>query len=166
MTTKRLFTMGMAALMLAGCNHDDSLRTVDLKTPINLQLSVEGPVVNTRADVAGNNFKTGDEVGLFLGTSETETAADFEAITDSKHRNVEFTREANGWDGTLYWQSTRDWHTLYAYAPYDKELETNGTTMAYTISNDQQDPADYAAADLLHYVSLPMKATADAVPVS
>lgn len=168
MKTEKLFTLALATLFAAGCAQEEIPQTVDLNTPIRLQIGLEGPAAKpeTRADVPGSAFAVGDQVGFFLGTSETETAADFATITDSKFRNVKFALNPHGWDGTLYWQSTQNWHTLYAYAPYDTDLETDGKTTDYTISSFQDDPADYAAADLLHYAGTPMKATTDAVPVS
>lgn len=156
---KLLLAPALAMLFAVGaCNNEDNpAQAVDLNTPISLDF---GMGATTKVAIANpTGFDTGDKLGVYLATSDDNAQAPLgsgEAVN-----NVPFSKTATGWDGAIYWQNTTQWHTLYAYYPYDESLDGTRTSKAVTVAQDQQadEGKGYKAADYLWGKNDPTRAT-------
>lgn len=160
MKKKQLLLAPALAMLFAvgACTNEENLpQGVDLKTPISLDFGVG---TSTKIAIANpTGFDAGDKLGVYLATSDDNAQAPLgsgEAVN-----NIPFSKTATGWDGAIYWQNTTQWHTLYAYYPYDESFDGTQTSKAVTVVQDQQadEGKDYKAADYLWGKNAPTKAT-------
>ena len=164
---KKQFIFAPALAMILGlgaCSNDNEPQVVDLSKPIDLDFGIGLTTKVTIDDPNGiNQFENGDAVGVYLATSDNETPAASinagEAVNNKK-----FSYDGSKWDGTIYWQNTVQWHTLYGYYPYDAALDGTTLTKTVTVAQDQHanDGAGYKAADYLWAVNTPVQATTNA----
>ena len=161
---KKQFIFAPALAMILGlgaCSNDNEPQVVDLSKPIDLNFGIGLTTKVTIDDANGiNQFENGDAVGVYLATSDNETPA---ASIDAGEavNNVKFQLNGSTWDGAIYWQNTAQWHTLYAYYPYDAALDGTQTTKAVSVQADQysNNGQAYKAADYLWGVNRPVMAT-------
>ena len=153
-----LFASALAlTLALGACTNDNEPQVVDLTKPISLDFGLEATTKVAIENPIG--FDNGDAVGVYLATSDDQTQAAINA--GQPVNNVQFQLNGGTWDGVIYWQNTAQWHTLYAYYPYDAALDGTQTTKAVSVQADQysNNGQAYKAADYLWGVNRPVMAT-------
>lgn len=144
-------------LALGACNNENEPQVVDLGRPIDLNIGLQASTKVAIENPTG--FDTGDAVGVYLATSDDNAQA---AVNSGEAvNNVQFSLTADGWSGEIYWQNTSQYHTLYAYYPYDASLNGTQTQKAVSVVADQHADGGlgYKAADYLWGVNAPVKAT-------
>lgn len=153
-----LFASALAlTLALGACTNDNEPQVVDLTKPISLDFGLEA---TTKVAIENPiSFDNGDAVGVYLATSDDQAQAAINA--GEPVNNVQFQLNGGTWDGVIYWQNTAQWHTLYAYYPYDAALDGTQTTKAVAVQADQYSNNGQAnkAADYLWGVNRPVMAT-------
>lgn len=148
--------MTAAIFVLGACSNSDEPEVVDLTKPIKLDMSL-GSLTRATYDPERATFDDEDKIGLYVGTCQNNEQAGMPA-TDAPNsvRNVVFTKSssasggsASDWSGVIYWQSTTLYHTIYAYSPYNADLETNNRKISFTLNADQSAGTNYKDADYL-----------------
>lgn len=143
-------------LALGACSNEDTLpQAVDLNTPIRLNFSLGAETKVAIENPTG--FERGDIVGVYLATSDNNEQAAIN--TGEAVNNVQFNFDGTSWDGSIYWQNTTQYHTLYAYSPYNWGLSGTQTSTPVIVYGDQRLSASYQIVDFLWGVSTPVKAT-------
>lgn len=168
MRTRKIFiamAMTTATFTLGACSNSDEVEVVDITKPIDLNIGVGG-VTQTRVTIADNaKFEDGNSIGLFMGTLTTdETKGALGDDITKKFDNTKYTLSGSSWSGnSIYWQNTAEYHTLYAYSPYQENV--TDYKIPFTLLANQADEKNYKAVDFL-WKTATMKATSSSVPIT
>ena len=152
---KVTFLAGLAAVMMASCNNEE----IDITSvPIDLHFGVAA--TTTRASITKDEFEEGNQVGVYMGAlKETDTQG--KLVSTGKFNNVPYQLNGTSWNGDpIYWQSTTEYHTLYAYAPYSETI-SGDFHIEINVPADQKEASAYKNVDFLWGQLGPMLATAD-----
>lgn len=168
MRTSKIFialAMTAATVALGSCSNDE-VEVVDITKPINLNVGVGG-VTQTRVTIADNaTFEEDNSIGLFMGAlTNSETKGALGSIT--KFDNTQYTLSGSTWSGnSIYWQNTADYHTIYAYSPYQNQSSVTDYKIPFTLKADQAEESgkNYKAVDFL-WSAVTTKATSSTVPI-
>lgn len=156
--------MVAATFALSACSNSDEPEVVDITKPISLDFGLTA--TQTRVTIEDNaNFETGNSIGLYMGQpQDTEMAGALGSL--DKYNNVQYTYNGSSWSGDpIYWQNTSQYHTLYAYSPYNGTMSQSDTTVGFELKADQLDGANYKAVDFLWESTTPVKARTGALPM-
>ena len=167
MRTSKIFmatAMMAATFALGACSNSNEPEVVDITKPISLDFGLT--TTQTRVTIEDDAaFEAGNSIGLYMGKpQDTEVAGALGSL--DKYNNVEYTLGGGSWSGDpIYWQNTAQYHTLYAYSPYDGTMNQNTTTIGFELKADQLDGANYKAVDFLWKSTEPVKARTGALPM-
>ena len=167
MRTSKIFmatAMMAATFALGACSNSDEPEVVDITKPISLDFGLT--TTQTRVTIEDNAaFEAENSIGLYMGKPQNDEVAGALGSLD-KYNNVKYTYSGSSWSGApIYWQNTAQYHTLYAYSPYDETMNQNTTTIGFELKADQLDGVKYKAVDFLWESTAPVKARTGALPM-
>ena len=154
MKHKRLLTLGITAMTLAGCSADFEVVT---PTPsLNHKVTIEGNIDqrdNTRVDDSG--FCAGDVVGIYLVNYDGDTPGTL-LLEDNQADNVKFILAEDGtWDSEydIYYKDDDTKVDFFGYYPYAQPSSIEA--YPFEVAKDQTKEAEhgqmaaYEASDFL-----------------
>ena len=157
MKHKLLLTLGIVALLFAGCTADvEVIAPMPSPDATSHKVLIEGNIDqrdNTRVDDSG--FCAGDVVGIYLVNYDGDTPGTL-LLEDNQADNVKFTLAEDGtWDSEydIYYKDNDTKVDFYGYYPYANPSSIEA--YPFEVAKDQRTPAEhglmatYEASDFL-----------------
>lgn len=156
----------MGVFLLGACSHDNE----DFIEQDNF-IRIAPSILETRTKIAGSNFETNDQIGLYIVpfTNSNNTAGNIG--TNNYASNLKHVFNGKAWTldngSKISWPDASSKIDIYAYSPYDSNLSgSNPTAYAFTVKTDQQTQSGYNASDFLWAKSVSTSPTTSAIDLS
>ena len=148
MKKKNLFGwLAMAAMVLGttGCSNDEVVNDYSAENAIEFGTYV-GKNAGTRALVIRNNELKVQGFGVYAAyTKLSDFDANVHTMNFMNNTQVKYNTETSKWEYSpvKYWpNNTNEQVSFFAYAPYDKAYDLNGTTLEYEVPTDIDEQRD------------------------
>ena len=136
------YLLSLALLVATSCSNEVDQFENSADTAIEFTASMAGG--SRAADGLQTAFATGDQVGMYIVTSNGSTTSN---MADNKLFELNSSGYLEATDGTRYFYPINGYTTkVYAYKPYSAQGIVNNT---FYIKTDQTTDAGYIASDLL-----------------
>ena len=128
---------------LQGCSSDS---TEDSNNPTAIELRLKGDIAMVKTRVNANGFEASDKVGVYV--SATGSLAQKNNTLDNEAFTFADGNLATPEGKEVYWGTENVRLSVWAYYPYDEEIENN-SAYAFAVNENQSSEEDFYNSDFI-----------------
>lgn len=146
----RLTALAMALVALVSCTENTANEPTipdEPYTPQQMMLTGEIEQLETRVTESG--FKSGDQVGVFVSTTNNLTSASGNKLNNALFTYDETSTQFKALSGNeIYWESKDATLSVFAYYPYATNV-ASVSAMPISVKENQSSASDFYSSDFL-----------------